>query len=89
MYEASNLGNYTKIYPVDDENKMKKYSELLKIADKLYFSDGNVIRSQIEEAESAQLKETQMREAQVKESHPKESTKDPKKRKNHLSVPLT
>ena len=46
-YESVNMGNYTKIFPVRDENRMKKYNELLKVADKIYFSDNNFIRSQI------------------------------------------
>lgn len=47
-YESKNLGRYRKIYPVADEVKIEKYSQFLKYADKTYFSENNVIRSQIE-----------------------------------------
>ena len=47
-YENSHLGRYTKIYPVADPSRMARYEEYFKQAEKIYFSENNVIRAQIE-----------------------------------------
>lgn len=46
-YEKINAGNYTKIYPVEDAARMEEYDEFFKHADKIFFSENNVIRAQI------------------------------------------
>lgn len=41
------MGRYRKIYPVTSEDKMKKYEEYLRYAEKTYFSENNFIRAEI------------------------------------------
>lgn len=46
-YENNHLGRYKKIYPLLDPIKMEEYEQYIIHADKIYFSENNIIRSQI------------------------------------------
>lgn len=66
-YEQQNMGRYRKIYPVTSEDKMKKYEEYLRYAEKTYFSENNFIRAEIQ-AEKEKEKTTSKKNLSKKKS---------------------
>lgn len=47
-FEDKHLGRFTRIHPLEDEEQMAIYEELLEIAEKAYFNETNVLRAQME-----------------------------------------
>lgn len=46
-YEEKNLGGYSKIFPVKDETKMRKYNEIIDSTMKSYFEENGSIRMKL------------------------------------------
>lgn len=51
-FEKQFSGGYRRVYPIDDTDLMQKYDSFIETADKLYFSEFNVLRAQLEKEKS-------------------------------------
>jgi tubulin polyglutamylase TTLL6/13 len=89
-YEDKHLGGFQRIFPVKDEEKMKRYGEIIEVAQKVYAEENGSIRMKMMEKEAKKLiredfKQRKREKAELKEKEAKEGKEDKETKEGRIT----